>query len=69
MQVARLGMGKALGNLSFKPGNSEEYQDKPYSEATSNKIDLEVRELVGEVSFLFCSAREFSTFIRLKKLH
>lgn len=67
MKVARLGMGKALGNLSFKPGNSEEYQDKPYSEATSNKIDLEVRELVGEVSGFFIHVLTMA--IRLKKLH
>lgn len=42
-------MGKALGNLSFKPGNPEEYQEKPYSDSTGHKIDLEVRELVAEV--------------------
>lgn len=48
-QVGRLGMGKAIGNLAFKPGNAEDFQEKPYSEATSTKIDLEVRELVSQV--------------------
>jgi len=45
--VVIYGMNKKLGHLSFHNSNEEDYNfTKPYSEATSELIDIEVRALV-----------------------
>ena len=46
-QVAQLGMSERVGNLSFYvPQPGEMVMDKPYSEATAQIIDEEVRKLI-----------------------
>jgi ATP-dependent Zn protease len=46
-------MSDSIGQLSFKPPQSEYgLEDKPYSQSTADKIDLEVRNIVREVSRL-----------------
>lgn len=49
-QIATYGMNSKVGNLSFKLASDNEPSfDKPYSEATAQLIDSEVRSLVDEV--------------------
>jgi AFG3 family protein len=49
-QIATYGMNSKVGNLSFKLANDNEPSfDKPYSEATAQLIDSEVRSLVDQV--------------------
>ncbi len=49
-QTAVYGMNAKVGNLSFKLSDDNEPSfDKPYSEATAQLIDEEVRHLVDEV--------------------
>ena len=48
-QVVSFGMSKKVGALSFQqPQQGEMVFDKPYSEATAQMIDEEVRTMVGE---------------------
>ncbi len=45
--VAIYGMNKEIGNISFYDPNRPEYAfDKPYSEATAQRIDEEVKKLI-----------------------
>lgn len=48
--VAKLGLSKSLGNVSFydSTGNYDNAFQKPYSEATAKLIDTEVSELMQE---------------------
>lgn len=47
--VGIYGMNDKIGNISFHDPQQNEYNfTKPYSEATANTIDEEVRELIGE---------------------
>jgi len=47
--VTSLGMSDVVGQLSFKPPRSSYgLEDRPYSQATSEKIDLEVRRIIRE---------------------
>ncbi|XP_065675432.1 mitochondrial inner membrane m-AAA protease component AFG3L2 isoform X2 [Hydra vulgaris] len=46
-QVVTFGMNEKVGNVSFQlPREGEQTLDKPYSEATAQMIDEEVRELI-----------------------
>ena len=42
-------MNAAVGNVSFHDPQNEYNFNKPYSEKTSELIDIEVRKLIGEV--------------------
>jgi len=47
--VTVYGMNKEIGNLSFHDSKQSEYNfQKPYSEATAEKIDQEVRKIIDE---------------------
>jgi len=48
--VAQLGLSEKVGNVSFydSTGNYENSFQKPYSEATAQLIDQEVRELIEQ---------------------
>jgi AFG3 family protein len=47
--VTVYGMNKEIGNLSFYDSKQSEYSfNKPYSEATSEKIDQQVKEIIDE---------------------
>jgi cell division protease FtsH len=47
--VTVYGMNKEIGNLSFHDSKQSEYNfQKPYSEATAEKIDVEVRKIIDE---------------------
>ncbi|MDW7695184.1 ATP-dependent zinc metalloprotease FtsH [Flammeovirgaceae bacterium SG7u.111] len=47
--VTIYGMNEEIGNLSFYDSKKSEYSfDKPYSEATSEKIDIEVKKLIDK---------------------
>lgn len=50
MMVAHLGLSEKLGNISFydSSGGLESSFQKPYSEATAQLIDEEVRALIGQ---------------------
>ncbi len=55
--VTVYGMNKEIGNISFYDSKQSEYSfNKPYSEATSEKIDQEVKKIID------------SAFERTKKL-
>jgi len=47
--VTIYGMNKNIGNVSFHDPQNEYNFNKPYSEKTSEMIDVEVRNLIGEV--------------------
>ena len=47
--VTIYGMNAAVGNVSFHDPQNEYNFNKPYSEKTSELIDVEVRKLIGEV--------------------
>jgi len=49
MMVAYYGLNKELGNISFydSTGQYEQSLQRPYSEATAQKIDEEVRKLIA----------------------
>ncbi len=48
--VTVYGMNDKLGNISYYDSKQSDYSfNKPYSEATAETIDREVRELIGEV--------------------
>lgn len=47
--VTIYGMNQAVGNVSFHDPQNEYNFNKPYSEKTSELIDVEVRKLIGEV--------------------
>lgn len=47
--VTIYGMNAAVGNISFHDPQNEYNFNKPYSEKTSELIDIEVRKLIGEV--------------------
>jgi AFG3 family protein len=47
--VTIYGMNKEIGNMSFYDSKQSEYQfNKPYSEATSERIDLEVKKIIED---------------------
>ncbi|GAA4821797.1 ATP-dependent zinc metalloprotease FtsH [Algivirga pacifica] len=46
--VSIYGMNKEIGNISFYDPQRQEYMSKPYSEATAEKIDQEVKKLIDE---------------------
>lgn len=47
--VTVYGMNKEIGNLSFYDSKQSEYNfNKPYSEATAEKIDVEVKKIIDE---------------------
>ncbi|GAA3975812.1 ATP-dependent zinc metalloprotease FtsH [Pedobacter ginsengiterrae] len=47
--VSIYGMNEAVGNVSFHDPQNEYNFNKPYSEKTSELIDVEVRKLIGDV--------------------
>jgi len=48
--VTVYGMNKEIGNISFYDSKQSEYSfNKPYSEATSERIDQEVKRIIDEV--------------------
>jgi AFG3 family protein len=48
--VTVYGMNEEIGNISFYDSKQSEYQfNKPYSEATSQRIDQEVKGIIDEV--------------------
>lgn len=47
--VTIYGMNSTIGNVSFHDPQNEYNFNKPYSEKTSELIDIEVRKLIGEV--------------------
>jgi AFG3 family protein len=47
--VTIYGMNQAVGNVSFHDPQNEYNFNKPYSEKTSELIDIEVRKLIGDV--------------------
>ncbi|SEA93748.1 ATP-dependent zinc metalloprotease FtsH [Pedobacter hartonius] len=47
--VTIYGMNAAVGNVSFHDPQNEYNFNKPYSEKTSELIDIEVRKLIGDV--------------------
>jgi AFG3 family protein len=46
-QVATYGMSERLGNVSYAPGQDDNQFVKPFSEATAQAIDEEVRALIS----------------------
>lgn len=47
--VTIYGMNKAIGNMSFYDSKANDYSfQKPYSEATSEKIDVEVKRIIDQ---------------------
>lgn len=47
--VSMYGMNEEIGNISFHDANNQDYTfTKPYSEATAEKIDQQVRQIVDE---------------------
>jgi AFG3 family protein len=47
--VSEYGMNKVIGNLSFYDSKQSEYNfQKPYSDATAEKIDMEVKKVITE---------------------
>jgi cell division protease FtsH len=47
--VTIYGMNKEIGNMSFYDSKANDYSfQKPYSEATSEKIDQEVKKIIDE---------------------
>jgi AFG3 family protein len=47
--VTVYGMNKVIGNLSFYDSKQSEYNfQKPYSDATAEKIDMEVKKVITE---------------------
>lgn len=48
LQIVQFGMSEKLGQVSFDfPQQGEALVEKPYSEATAQLIDEEVRRLIG----------------------
>lgn len=55
-KIVKFGMSAKVGPLSFDTaGPGETSFDKPYSEATAQLIDQEVRDMVNSVSFTLYS--------------
>lgn len=46
--VSIYGMNSEIGNISFYDPNRADYMSKPYSEATAEKIDQEVKKLIDK---------------------
>jgi len=47
-QVAKMGMSKVIGQVSFPEGGNDKFY-RPYSDETAKAIDDEVRELIGRM--------------------
>ncbi len=57
--VTIYGMNAAIGNISFYDSKQSEYNfNKPYSEATAERIDVEVKKIIDSASIarkIFCA--------------